>query len=137
MSLRRSLGQVIHVRQGQLVKITLTNNGAISHSVDFHAARIAPNKAFTDVMPGKSASYTFRANDAAVPSLDTDLQIVGTILNTAYAVGDMNPRRRPAQRADGHGPGRWWRCIRREDRRAGTDAHAPASARPPPRALAR
>src|SRR5436853_5562192 len=32
-------GPVIHVRQGQLVKITLTNNGAIPHSVDFHAAR--------------------------------------------------------------------------------------------------
>jgi len=59
-------GPVIHVRQGQLVKITLTNNGAIPHSVDFHAARIAPNKAFTDVLPGKSVSYTFRANDPGV-----------------------------------------------------------------------
>src|SRR5262249_4935621 len=47
-------GPIIHVRQGQLVKITLTNNGAIPHSVDFHAARIAPDKAFTDVMPGQS-----------------------------------------------------------------------------------
>jgi nitrite reductase (NO-forming) len=185
-------GPVIHVRQGQLVKITLTNNGAIPHSVDFHAARIAPDKAFGDVMPGKSVSYTFRANDAGVfmyhcgtkpvlmhiangmygaivvepkpgvlpradknyvlvasewylasdglkapaqfnmdkaharqpdwmtfngyagqyakhpltakpgelvrfwvvdagPSLDTDFHIVGTILNTAYAFGDMNP----------------------------------------------
>jgi copper-containing nitrite reductase len=59
-------GPVIHVRQGQLVKITLTNNGAIPHSVDFHAARIAPNKAFTDVFPGKSVSYSFRAGDAGV-----------------------------------------------------------------------
>src|SRR5439155_9006702 len=39
-------GPVIHVRQGQLLKITLTNEGAIPHSVDFHAARIAPNVAF-------------------------------------------------------------------------------------------
>jgi nitrite reductase (NO-forming) len=59
-------GPVIHVRQGQLVKITLTNKGAIPHSVDFHAARIAPDKAFGDVMPGDSVSYTFRANDAGV-----------------------------------------------------------------------
>jgi nitrite reductase (NO-forming) len=59
-------GPVIHVRQGQLVKITLTNRGAIPHSVDFHAARVAPNVAFGDVMPGKSVSYTFRANDAGV-----------------------------------------------------------------------
>ena len=59
-------GPIIHVRQGQLVKITLTNNGAIPHSVDFHAARIAPNKAFTDVAPGQSVSYSFRANDPGV-----------------------------------------------------------------------
>jgi nitrite reductase (NO-forming) len=59
-------GPVIHLRQGQLVKITLTNKGAIPHSVDFHAARIAPDKAFGDVMPGKSVSYTFRANDPGV-----------------------------------------------------------------------
>ena len=59
-------GPVIHVRQGQLVKITLTNKGAIPHSVDFHAARVAPDKAFRDVMPGQSVSYTFRANDPGV-----------------------------------------------------------------------
>ena len=44
----------------------VTNNGAIPHSVDFHAARIAPDKAFTDVMPDQSVSYTFRANDPGV-----------------------------------------------------------------------
>ncbi len=59
-------GPVIHVRQGQLVRVTLTNNGAIPHSIDFHAARIAPDKAFTDVAPGQSVSYTFRANDPGV-----------------------------------------------------------------------
>lgn len=59
-------GPVIHVRQGQLVKVTLTNDGAIPHSVDFHAARVAPDKAFGDVMPGSSVSYTFRAKDAGV-----------------------------------------------------------------------
>ena len=59
-------GPVIHVRQGQLVKVTLTNKGAIPHSVDFHAARVAPDKAFGDVLPGKSVSYTFRANDPGV-----------------------------------------------------------------------
>jgi nitrite reductase (NO-forming) len=59
-------GPVIHVRQGQMVKITLTNQGAIPHSVDFHAARVAPDKAFADVAPGKSVSYTFRASDPGV-----------------------------------------------------------------------
>ncbi len=59
-------GPVIHVRQGQTVKITLTNGGVIPHSVDFHAARIAPNLAFRDVDPGKSITYTFKATDPGV-----------------------------------------------------------------------
>lgn len=59
-------GPVVHVRQGQTVKITLTNGGAIPHSVDFHAARIAPNLAFRDVEPGKSFTFSFKANDAGV-----------------------------------------------------------------------
>jgi nitrite reductase (NO-forming) len=59
-------GPILHVRQGQLVKMTLTNGGAIPHSIDFHAARIAPNVAFRDVVPGKSFSFQFRANDPGV-----------------------------------------------------------------------
>jgi nitrite reductase (NO-forming) len=59
-------GPVIHVRQGQKVRVTLTNNGAIAHSVDFHAARVAPNVDFVDVQPGKSMTYTFTANDPGV-----------------------------------------------------------------------
>jgi FtsP/CotA-like multicopper oxidase with cupredoxin domain len=38
-------GPVVHVRQGQTVEMTLTNGGAIPHSIDFHAARIAPGRA--------------------------------------------------------------------------------------------
>jgi nitrite reductase (NO-forming) len=59
-------GPILHVRQGQLVKMTLTNGGAIPHSIDFHAARIAPNVAFRDVDPGKSFSFQFRATDPGV-----------------------------------------------------------------------
>ena len=59
-------GPVIHVRQGQTVKMTLTNGGAIPHSIDFHAARIAPNVAFKDVDPGRSFSFSFVANDPGV-----------------------------------------------------------------------
>ena len=53
----------IHVRQGQRIDLTLTNKGVIPHSVDFHAARIAPNVAFKDVQPGGSIHYSFVAND--------------------------------------------------------------------------
>jgi nitrite reductase (NO-forming) len=59
-------GPVIHVRQGQTVKMTLTNGGAIPHSIDFHAARIAPNVAFKDVAPGQSFTFSFVANDPGV-----------------------------------------------------------------------
>ncbi len=59
-------GPVIHVRQGQKVHVTLTNKGAIPHSIDFHAARVAPNVAFASVDPGKSFSFTFTANDPGV-----------------------------------------------------------------------
>ena len=59
-------GPIVHVREGQTVEMTLTNGGAIPHSIDFHAARIAPNKAFKDVAPGESFTFRFKASDPGV-----------------------------------------------------------------------
>ena len=59
-------GPVVHVREGQTVEMTLTNGGAIPHSIDFHAARIAPNVAFKDVAPGDSITFRFKAGDPGV-----------------------------------------------------------------------
>ena len=59
-------GPIVHVREGQTVEMTLTNGGSIPHSIDFHAARIAPNVAFKDVMPGESIVYRFKATDPGV-----------------------------------------------------------------------
>jgi nitrite reductase (NO-forming) len=59
-------GPIVHVREGQIVEMTLTNGGAIPHSIDFHAARIAPNVAFKDVAPGESFTFRFRADDPGV-----------------------------------------------------------------------
>jgi nitrite reductase (NO-forming) len=59
-------GPVVHVREGQTVQMTLKNGAAIPHSIDFHAARIAPNVAFRDVMPGDSFTFRFKANDPGV-----------------------------------------------------------------------
>jgi nitrite reductase (NO-forming) len=59
-------GPIVHVRQGQTVEMTLTNGGSIPHSIDFHAARIAPNVAFKDVAPGKSFTFRFTAGDPGV-----------------------------------------------------------------------
>lgn len=54
-------GPVIHVRVGQRVDVTLTNNGTMPHSLDFHAAEIAPNLAFSDIMPGESKKFSWVA----------------------------------------------------------------------------
>jgi nitrite reductase (NO-forming) len=59
-------GPIVHVREGQTVEFTLTNGGAIPHSMDFHAARIAPNVAFRDVAPGESFTFRFKATDPGV-----------------------------------------------------------------------
>ena len=59
-------GPVVHVREGQTVEFTLTNGHAIAHSMDFHAARIAPNVAFKDVKPGESFTFRFKADDPGV-----------------------------------------------------------------------
>ena len=59
-------GPVVHVREGQTVEMTLKNGGAIPHSIDFHAARIAPNVAFRDVAPGESFTFRFTAGDPGV-----------------------------------------------------------------------
>jgi nitrite reductase (NO-forming) len=94
-------GPVIHVHQGQLVKITLTNNGAIPHSVDFHAARIAPDKAFTDVRPGQSVSYTFRANDPGVFMYHCGTKpVLMHIANGMYGAIVVEPRAGTLPKAD-------------------------------------
>lgn len=59
-------GPIVHVREGQTVEMTLVNGGAIAHSIDFHAARIAPNVAFRDVQLGEAFTFRFRASDPGV-----------------------------------------------------------------------
>ena len=50
----------------ETVEMTLTNGGSIPHSIDFHAARVAPNIAFKDAAPGESFTFRFKANDPGV-----------------------------------------------------------------------
>ena len=94
-------GPVIHVRQGQMVKITLTNDGAIPHSVDFHAARVASDKAFRDVAPGESVSYTFRANDAGVFMYHCGTKpVLAHIANGMYGAIVVEPKEGVLPKAD-------------------------------------
>jgi nitrite reductase (NO-forming) len=59
-------GPVIHVREGQTVNVTLHNSSPMPHSVDFHAAQIAPNVAFSDVLPGEDKKFSFVASTPGV-----------------------------------------------------------------------
>jgi len=63
-------GPVIHVREGDVVQVTLRNAGPRKdaaghpgawHSVDFHAATLAPNIGFAGVAPGKQRTFSFVA----------------------------------------------------------------------------
>lgn len=53
-------GPILHVREGDTVEFTLTNEGSVAHSMDFHAAQIDPKVAFRSVSKGQSVSYTFK-----------------------------------------------------------------------------
>ena len=93
-------GPILHVRQGQTVEMTLTNGGAIPHSIDFHAARIAPNVAFKDVAPGKSFTFRFEANDPGVFMYHCGTKpVLAHIANGMYGALIVDPAT-PLPRAD-------------------------------------
>ena len=50
------------MRVGQTVRVTLHNASPMPHSVDFHAAQVAPNVAFSDVLPGQNKTFSFVAS---------------------------------------------------------------------------
>jgi nitrite reductase (NO-forming) len=53
-------GPIVHCRVGDTVEFTLTNDGVVPHSMDFHAAQIDPKIAFRSVPKGQSVTFTFR-----------------------------------------------------------------------------
>jgi nitrite reductase (NO-forming) len=55
-------GPVVHIKQGDTVKFTLTNKGTMPHSIDFHAAQVPPNLDYADVKPGESKSFDWTAD---------------------------------------------------------------------------
>ena len=50
-------GPTLRVTQGDTVDFTLVNHGMMPHSIDFHAAQIAPSRVYTNVMPGDSIEF--------------------------------------------------------------------------------
>ena len=52
-------GPVLRVTEGDTVDFTLINRAPIPHSMDFHAAEIAPSRYYTNILPGDSIHYRF------------------------------------------------------------------------------
>jgi nitrite reductase (NO-forming) len=50
-------GPILHVRQGQTLKVTLVNNGTMQHSIDFHAAQVAPDVAYRSINQAKNSTF--------------------------------------------------------------------------------
>ena len=93
-------GPAIHVREGQKINITLTNGGTIPHSIDFHAARIAPNVAFRDVAVGESFTYSFVATDPGVFMYHCGTKpVLAHIANGMYGAIVVDPAK-PLPKAD-------------------------------------
>ncbi len=53
-------GPIVHCRVGDTVEFTLTNEGVLPHSMDFHAAQIDPKVAFRSVAQGESVTFRFQ-----------------------------------------------------------------------------
>lgn len=57
-------GPPLRVTVGDTVDFTLVNRAPVPHSMDFHAAEIAPDRAYINVLPGDSLHYRFIARVA-------------------------------------------------------------------------
>jgi nitrite reductase (NO-forming) len=51
----------LRITEGDTVHFSLTNQGTMPHSIDFHAAQIAWSRVYQEVAPGASASFDWTA----------------------------------------------------------------------------
>lgn len=57
-------GPIMVFNEGDKVNFTFKNDGVMPHSIDFHAARTAPDKNYINLMQGESHSYSWTAGDS-------------------------------------------------------------------------
>lgn len=113
-------GPFLRVTQGDTIDFTLVNRAPMPHSMDFHAAEVAPSRVYVNILPGDSLHYRFVAR---VPG--AFLYHCGTapvamhIANGMYGAIIVDPRQpRPAARE--------FVLVQSEfyTQRAGTDSNA-------------
>ncbi len=59
-------GPTIRVHLGDTVRVHLTNETNMSHSIDFHASQTAMDDQMVEIKPGATWTYTFKADYAGV-----------------------------------------------------------------------
>ncbi len=93
-------GPTIRLTVGDTVDVTLVNTAPIPHSIDFHAAEIAPDRAYHNVMPHDSIQFRFvpRVPGAFMYHCGT-APVASHIANGMYGALIVDPRlpRTPAQ----------------------------------------
>lgn len=55
-------GPAIRAVQGDTVHVTVRNEAAMTHSVDFHSAEVSPEKGYANVQPGDTFEWEYTAN---------------------------------------------------------------------------
>ena len=59
-------GPVLRGQVGDHFEIILVNDGTMSHSIDFHAGVLAPDKPMRSISPGQSLQYNFTATRSGI-----------------------------------------------------------------------
>jgi nitrite reductase (NO-forming) len=59
-------GPILRGRVGDIFTVTLVNEGALGHSIDFHASKVAWNDEMRTIEPGESLVYQFEAKHAGI-----------------------------------------------------------------------
>jgi nitrite reductase (NO-forming) len=93
-------GPTLRATVGDTIDFTLVNHAPMPHSMDFHAAEIAPDRAYVNVLPGDSLHYRYVARVAGAFLYHCGTAPVAMhIANGMYGALIVDPRRpRPPAR---------------------------------------
>ncbi|MCB1031338.1 MAG: multicopper oxidase domain-containing protein, partial [Acidimicrobiales bacterium] len=61
---KMSPGPLLRGKVGDIFTVTLTNEGEMGHSIDFHASKVAWDDEMRTIQPGESVKYQFEAKHA-------------------------------------------------------------------------
>lgn len=59
-------GPILRGKVGDIFTVTIVNDGEVTHSIDFHASKVAWNDEMRDIAPGESLVYQFEAKHAGI-----------------------------------------------------------------------